>query len=69
MAGSVVRHSDGTVQFGINAPAATQVTVLTSTDFVNWQLLQSVPVTNGSAVFTDSTSVQIPARFYRLRVP
>ncbi len=68
-AGSVTRLSDGRVQFGLTAPGAAQVTVLGSTNFSAWQDLQTVPVTNGSAVFTDDTATNYPARYYRLRVP
>jgi hypothetical protein len=28
-----------------------------------------VPLTNGSAVFTDDTATNYPSRFYRLRAP
>jgi hypothetical protein len=43
--------------------------VLGSTNLSVWQELQTVTVTNGSAVFTDDTATNRPARFYRLRVP
>jgi hypothetical protein len=67
--GSVVRFPDGRVQFGISAPGAAQVSVLGSADLSVWQFFQSLPLTGGSAVFTDHTATNSPARFYRLRVP
>jgi len=68
-AGSVVRLPDGRVQFSVSAPGANQISVLGSSDLVTWQLLQSLPVTSGSAVFIDSTAANDADRFYRLRVP
>jgi hypothetical protein len=68
-ANSVTRLPDGRVQFGLTAPGAAQVTVLGSTNLTDWQALQPVSVTNGSAVFTEDTATNYPARFYRLRVP
>jgi hypothetical protein len=67
--GSVVRLGNGNVQFGCTAPGATQVTVFGSTNLVNWQVLQVVPVVGGAATFTDTTATNNPIRFYRLRVP
>ena len=69
IASSVTRLPDGRVQFGLTAPGAAQVTVLGSTNLSTWQDLQPVPVANGSAVFTDDTATNYPARYYRLRVP
>lgn len=69
VSGSVLRLADGRVQFVVNAPGATQVSVLGSTDLLAWQLLQSVPVANSSATFIDSTATNLPSLFYRLRVP
>ncbi len=68
-AGSVTRLADGRVQFGLTAPGAAQATVRVSTNLTVWQDLRTVTVTNGSAVFTDDTATNYPARFYRLRVP
>jgi hypothetical protein len=68
-AGSVTRLSDGRVQFGLTALGAAQVTVLGSTNLSDWPQLQTVPVTSGSAVFTDDNAMNYPRRFYRLRVP
>ncbi len=67
--GSVVRLSDGRVQFGITVPGATQGTVLGSTNLSIWQVLQAVPLTSGSAVFIDNDATNFAYRFYRLRVP
>jgi len=57
-------------QFGFNlvAPGAAQVSVFGSTNLVNWQLLQVVPVTNSAASFTDTTATNA-ARFYRFHIP
>jgi hypothetical protein len=57
------------VQLGLTVPGAAQATVLGSTNLTVWEELQSVPLTNGSAVFTDDTATNFPARFYRLRMP
>jgi hypothetical protein len=67
--GSVVQLPEGRVQFAIAAPGATQVSVLTSADLSAWQLSQTLPLTNGNAVFTDNTATNAPSLFYRLRVP
>jgi hypothetical protein len=68
-AASVVRLTNGNVQFGCTAPGAAQMTVYSSTNLVNWQPLQVVPVTGGTAVFIDNTVTNGPARFYRLSIP
>ena len=68
-AGSVVRLPDGRVQFRITAPGATTATVLGSTNFSTWQVLQTVAVSNGAAVFTDDSAAAWTSRFYRLRLP
>lgn len=61
--------SGGGVQFGLSAPGAATATVWASTNLVSWQSLQSVPITNGSAVFVDSAAPAAPQRYYRLSVP
>jgi hypothetical protein len=66
---SVVRLVDGSVQFGVTAPGAATATVLGSTNLLTWQVLQTVPVTNGAAVFIDSAATNLPSRFYRVRLP
>jgi hypothetical protein len=68
-AGAVTLLSDGRVQLGLSVPGALGATVLGSTNLVDWEVLQSVPLTNGAAVFTDDTATNRPAGFYRLRVP
>lgn len=67
--GSVGRLPDGRVQFSISAPGASQVSVLGSPDLVTWQLLQTLPLSSGSAVYTDSAPANALGFFYRLRVP
>jgi hypothetical protein len=66
---SVTILPDGLVQFPVTVTGALQATVLGSTNLVVWESLQTVPLTNGAAVFTDGTATNFPARFYRLRVP
>ncbi|MCX6922948.1 MAG: carbohydrate binding domain-containing protein [Verrucomicrobia bacterium] len=65
---SVTRLPDGSVQFEVTAPSAATVTVLGSTDLSTWELLQTVPVADGTAIFTDSAATNYPSRFYRVRV-
>ncbi len=67
--GSVTVLPNGSVQFGLTAPGAATATVLVSTNLTTWQVLQSVPVVNGSAVVTDNTATNSTARFYRLSLP
>jgi hypothetical protein len=67
--GSVVRLANGNVQFGCTALGAAQVTVFGSTNLLNWESLQVLPVVSGAATFTDTTASNHPIRFYRLRVP
>jgi len=66
---AVTRHSDGHVQLTLEVPGASQVTVLCSTNLLEWEEVGTVQLTNGSAVFTDVTATNLPLRFYRLRVP
>ncbi|MCX6922728.1 MAG: hypothetical protein NT154_05870 [Verrucomicrobia bacterium] len=65
---SVARLPDGSVQFEMTAPGAATATVLGSTDLLSWQMLQTMPVTNGTAIFTDSAATNYTSRFYRVRV-
>jgi hypothetical protein len=67
--GSMSQLPDGRIQICLKAPGALQSTVLGSTNLLDWEILQSVPLANGSAVFTDDTSTNFPARYYRMRVP
>ena len=66
---SVTHLSDGRVQFNLTAPGAAQATVLGSTNLTAWKALQTITVTNGSAVFTDIPAANFGSRWYRLRVP
>ena len=66
---SLTRLPDGRFSFGLVAPGASQATVQGSTNLQVWQDLQSVTLTNGSAVFTDNSSTNLPGRFYKLHVP
>lgn len=68
-AGSIIALPDGRVQFGVTAPGAATATVLVSTNLAGWQVLQSVPVTNNAAVFTDNSAAGLPRRFYKLSLP
>ncbi len=70
LAGSAVTIlPDGRLQFPISVPGALQATVLGSTNLMNWQVLQTVVLTNGAAVFTDEPTTNYTRRFYRVRVP
>jgi arylsulfotransferase ASST/Ser-Thr-rich glycosyl-phosphatidyl-inositol-anchored membrane family protein len=66
---SIIQYPDGRVGFGLSAPGAATATVLASTNLVSWQVLQTVPITDGVAVFTDTSAAATPGRFYRVRVP
>ena len=68
-ANSVARLADGSVRFGITAAGAATVTVLGSTNLVNWQAVQTLTPVSGSVTFTDSAAPVFPTRFYRLSVP
>ncbi len=70
-AGAVTRLANGQVQIVVTVPGAALATVLGSTNLSAsaWQELKTVPLTSGSAVFTDDTATNYPARFYRIRVP
>lgn len=73
--GSTTNLPNGSIQFGIAAPGAATATVLVTTNLTStnlatkWQVSQTVPVTNGSATYTDQTAGNAPERFYRVRVP
>jgi hypothetical protein len=66
--GSLIRLSNGQVQFSLTAPGASEAKVQGSTNLADWLDLGTVPVTNGSAIFTDTTAPGMPSRFYRLNV-
>ena len=65
---SVAVLPDGKFKFSLTAPGATQATVLGSTNLTNWVEIQTVSLTNNSAVF-DAGSANSAYQFYRLRVP
>ena len=67
--GSITPLSDGRIRFDISAPGASQVTVMGSTNLTTWESLQTLPVNNDSATFTDQTTSGKTRRFYWLRVP
>jgi len=67
--GSLTNLPNGSVQFGFSIPGALEATAMGSTNLLDWEVLQTVPLTNGSAVFMDGTATNFPHRFYRLRVP
>jgi hypothetical protein len=64
---------DGRMQFNLTAGAGltTNASVWGATTLSppNWQLLATVPLTNGSGVFTDAVATNYPTRFYRLSLP
>lgn len=66
---SLVRLSDGSLRFALEVPGAAQATVLGSTNLSLWEQVAVVMLTNGTAVFTDAATTNLPWRFYRVRVP
>jgi hypothetical protein len=70
---SVTRLSDGRIQFNLTAGAgvATQATIWAATSLspTNWQVLGTVPLTNGSGVFVETPAPTAPVRFYRISLP
>ena len=40
-----------------------------ASNLLTWEVLQTLVVTNGRAVFTDRAATNFPNRFYRARVP
>lgn len=67
--GSVARLAHGSVRFGYTAPGAAAMTVLGSTNLINWEVLQTLSVTSDSGLCTNPVVAGVPNRFYRLRVP
>lgn len=59
----------GQLSFNLVAPGASQVSVFTSANLDNWQLLQTVPVANGTGSFTDTAASNGAMRFYRFSIP
>jgi hypothetical protein len=70
---SFVRLPDGRVQFHLTAGAGvvTQATVSAATTLSppDWQILGTVPLTNGSGVFIEDPAPTAPVRFYRVSLP
>jgi len=67
--GQVQQLPDGRAQIEVNIPGATQATVFGSEDLSSWQPLETVPLNNGSGVFTDQEATVFPSRFYRFQIP
>ncbi len=66
---SVRRQANGSLQFQLVATSAPQATILVSTNLSTWQTLQTLPLTGGYGVFTDSDAPNYAKRFYRVSVP
>jgi hypothetical protein len=70
---SFVRLPDGRVQFSFTAGAgaASQATVWATTALspLTWQVIGTVPLTNGQGVFIDSPAPTTATRFYRVSLP
>lgn len=70
---SLTRLPDGRIQFDLTAGAgvATQATIWAATSLAppNWQVLDTVTLTNGSGTFVESSVPTAPARFYRVSLP
>jgi len=67
--GSLTQLPNGNLQFGIIAPGAPTATVLGSTNLKTWQVLQTIPVSSGTALFTDTNAPIQAAGYYRIQVP
>jgi hypothetical protein len=61
--------TNGHLQFAISAPGAATATVLASSNLVDWRTVQTVNVTNDTAVFVDSAFPAPPRQFYRVQIP
>ena len=59
----------GQFSFNLVAPNAAQVSIFDSTNLIDWQLLQVLPVTNSTATFMDAEASNSPSRFYRFSSP
>lgn len=68
VASSLTNRPDGQFGFNLVAPGASQVSIYASTNLLNWQFLQTVPVTNSTASFMDAAATN-SARFYRFTIP
>ena len=67
--GSIIRLPDGRLRFDVSAPGVTTLRVLASTNFADWQTLQTLTLTNGLGQFTDPSPATLPSRYYRLALP
>jgi hypothetical protein len=66
---SQVYLPDGRFRFAFTAFGSTQAVVSASSNLVLWEDLGIVTLTNGSATFTDNSSSNFLARFYRVHLP
>ena len=69
---SLVTLPDGRVQLTLTVGGlATQATVWGATTLISpdWEVLATVPLTNGHGMFTDSTAPTIATRFYHVTLP
>ncbi len=60
--------SEGVIQFQGPLPAGAQVTIEATSDFVQWQTIQSLLNTNGFFSVLDSTAADLGHRYYRLKI-
>jgi hypothetical protein len=72
-AASFIRSGDGGVQFNLTAGVGvvTQATVWGASTLSppDWQVVRTVPLTNGIGVFIEDPVPATPVRFYRLSLP
>lgn len=63
------RIQTGQLNFNVNWASGQTVVVEASTNFINWQPVQTFMLTNSSTYFSDTQWTNYPSRFYRLRSP
>jgi len=70
-AGTVQVLPNGGVEFAVTVPGGTKATVHGATDLgrSDWQVHGVVTLTDGSGVFTDLQTGDVPWRFYRVTAP
>jgi hypothetical protein len=61
--------SSNQVRLVVSGPPGVNVTIRRSTDFVSWQVATSLPNTNGTIQFLDSSISNAAQRFYRATLP
>jgi hypothetical protein len=66
---SLAHLADGRFRFAFTAFGSTQAVVSASSNLVFWEDLGIVTLTNGNATFTDNSSSNFLARFYRVHLP